>query len=154
VDLTSELQRLHERAESLYLSGDFHCAEAVLKVILENFRTELPESIWTVASGFPRGVGGSGCICGALAGGTMAIGMFLGATSTREEEVTKAMQLSRELHDRFKANHKATCCRALTRKLELGTPERKRQCAQFTAEVTEEVARIIIREKGADMLRQ
>jgi C_GCAxxG_C_C family probable redox protein len=145
---------MRESAENLYLTSDFHCAEVVLKVILENFRTELPEGIWSMASGFPRGVGGSGCICGALAGGTMAMGIFFGTEPTEDKEIRKAMQLSRELHDKFKADHKATCCRALTRNLKLGTPERKQQCARISAEVTEETAKIIIREKGADVLKR
>jgi len=44
MDLTSELERLREGAESYYMGGDFRCAETVMKVILENFETEMPES--------------------------------------------------------------------------------------------------------------
>ena len=31
-----------------------------------------------MASGFPVGIGGSGCTCGAIAGGIMALGMVFG----------------------------------------------------------------------------
>jgi C_GCAxxG_C_C family probable redox protein len=78
MDLTSDLKQFREKAEAYYLAGDFYCSETVLKVISENFETELSEEIVSLASAFPHGVGGSGCICGALVGGTMAIGMFFG----------------------------------------------------------------------------
>jgi C_GCAxxG_C_C family probable redox protein len=154
MDMTSELQRLRESAESYYLSGDFRCAETVMKVILENFETEMPECIWNMASGFPGGIGGSGCVCGALAGGTMALGMFFGRTGPEDKAVPRSMQLSHELHDIFKANHKGTCCRVLIKRLQVGSPEHKKQCAKITAEMVVETAKIIIREKGADVLKR
>jgi C_GCAxxG_C_C family probable redox protein len=154
MDVMSDLQRMREKAESYYLAGDFHCSETVLKVILENFKTELPEDIVSLATGFPHGVGGSGCICGALAGGTMALGIFFGRSAAKEDDkAKKAMELSNELSDIFKKNHKVACCRVLIKKVTYGSPEHRQQCARFTGEVTEETAKIIIREKGANILK-
>jgi hypothetical protein len=76
MDIKSDLQGVREKAESYYMTGDFYFSETVLKMISENFATELPKEIVSLASAFPHGVGGSGCICGALVGGTMALGMF------------------------------------------------------------------------------
>ena len=70
----SDLQKMREKSESYYLTGDFRCSEAVLKVIWEKLKTELPEEIVSLATGFPHGVGGSGCICGALVGRYDGIG--------------------------------------------------------------------------------
>jgi C_GCAxxG_C_C family probable redox protein len=120
MDVASELQKMREEAESYYSAGDFHCSETVLKVICEHFETELPDAVVSLASAFPRGLGGAGCICGALVGGTMALGMFFGRSAVREEDkAKKAMELSRELHDAFKTKLKSTCCRVLTKKLSL-----------------------------------
>ena len=150
----SDLQKMREKSESYYLAGDFRCSEAVLKVIWENFKTELPEDIVSLATGFPHGVGDSGCLCGALSGGTMALGMFFGRSVAKEDDkVKKAMKLTNELHKIFKENHKVTCCRVLTKKLTYGSPEHRQQCAQFVGEVIEETAKIIIREKGASILK-
>jgi len=155
MDVTSELQKMREKAESYYMSRDFGCSETVLKVILENFKTELPEDIVSLASGFPHGVGGAGCMCGALAGGTMALGMIFGRSAAKDiDKVKKTMELSLELHNLFKDKHKVTCCRVLTKKVEHGSPEHIQQCARFAGEVTEETAKIIIREKGADILKR
>ena len=89
MDEMSDVQKSREKAESYYLEGDFRCSEAVLKVIWENFKTELPEDIVSLATGFPHGVGGSGCICGALVGGSMALGMFFGRSVAKEDDKLK-----------------------------------------------------------------
>jgi len=147
-------KRSAKRRENYYLAGDFYCSETVLKVICEHFDTVLPDDIVSLASAFPRGVGGSGCICGALVGGTMALGMFFGRTRRRTTSRSKkAMELSKELHDLFRSKLKAACCRVLTKKLVLGSPEHKQQCSRIAGRVAEETAKIIIREKGADILK-
>ena len=155
MDVMADLQRVREKAEAYYMAGDFYCSETVLKVISENFETELPEDIVALASAFPHGVGGSGCICGALVGGTMALGMFFGRSAAKEDDkVKKAMQLSSELHDLFKKKHKVACCRVLTKGLAHGSPEHVQQCARLAGEVTQETAKIIIREKGETILKR
>jgi C_GCAxxG_C_C family probable redox protein len=154
MDVTSALQKMRDKAGSYYLAGYFGCSETVLKVIMENFKTELPEDIVSLATGFRHGVGGSGCICGALSGGTMALGMFFGRSAPKEDDkVKKAMELSNELINIFKANHKVTCCRVLIKKVTYGSPEHRQQCARFVQEVTQETAKIIIREKGATIFK-
>ena len=46
-------------------------------------RLDVPEDVIRMASGMAIGVGKSGCICGALNGGVLAIGMFFAAPSTK-----------------------------------------------------------------------
>ena len=84
----------------------------------------------------------------------MALGMFFGRSVAKEDDkLKKSMELSNELHNIFKKNHKVTCCRVLIKKLTYDSPEHRQQCARFVEEVTEETAKIIIREKGANSLR-
>ena len=138
MDVTSDVQKMREKSKRYYLDNAFRCSEAVLKVLWENFKTELPEEIVSLATGFPHGVGGSGCICGALAGGTIALGMFFGRSVAKEDDkLKKNMELSKELHNIFKKNHKVTCCRILIKKLTYGSPEHRQQCARFAGEVTD-----------------
>jgi len=154
VDAMTHVKKIREKAESYYLEGDFGCSETVLKLILENFKNDMPEEILSMTTGFRHGIGGSGCLCGALSGGTMALGLFFGRSAPKEEEkVNNVMKLSKELHGIFKMNHKITCCRILIKKLTYGSPEHRQQCARFVGEVIEETAKIIIREKGADILK-
>ena len=140
------LSRIRKIAEDYYRNGDFYCSEAIVKTIRDEFDLQLPDEIISMASGFPVGIGGSGCICGAVAGGIMALGLFFGRTEAKDVKVDKAMALSKELHDTFQHNHKSLCCRVLTRNMTLGSPEHMEQCIAFTGEVAEETAKIIARE--------
>lgn len=99
-----------------------------------------------MASGFPIGMGGSGCTCGVVAGGIMGLGMVIGRTIPKDEQVITCMSLARELRNKFKARHTVLCCRILTKDMELGSPAHIQQCVGFTKEVGEETAKIILQE--------
>jgi C_GCAxxG_C_C family probable redox protein len=124
----------------------FFCSEAIVKTIKDEFALPLPDAVIGMASGFPVGMGGSGCTCGAIAGGIIAIGMVFGRTEPRDPKVNKTMKLAKELHDSFKQRHSCLCCRVLTQGMELGSPVHMEQCIAFTGEVAEETAKIIARE--------
>ena len=143
---TVSTDKIKEIAESYYRNGDFYCSEAIIKTIIDEFKLDVPEQIISMASGFPVGIGGSGCTCGAVAGGVMALGLFFGRSEAKDKKVKKAMKLSAELNEKFKKNHKSTCCRVLTKGMILGSKKHMAQCISFTGEVAEETARIIIRE--------
>ncbi|MDR0816586.1 MAG: C-GCAxxG-C-C family protein [Desulfovibrio sp.] len=140
------LKKIKEQAEKHYSDGDFFCSEAIVSTIRTHFEADIPLSAIAMASGFPVGVGGSKCICGAVSGGVMCLGFFFGRTNPKDERVNKAMALAHELYDSFKSNHKVLCCRVLTKNMELGTPDHMRQCISFTGEVAEKTAQIIARE--------
>lgn len=141
-----DLRRIKTTAEDYYRNGDFFCSEAIVKTIKDEFDLPLPDDVIAVASGFPVGMGGSGCTCGAVVGGIMAIGLFFGRTQPKDEKVNKAMSLSKELHDIFNNRHKCLCCRVLTKGMTLGSSGHMEQCISFTGEVAEEAAKLIIRE--------
>ncbi|MGE5423549.1 MAG: C-GCAxxG-C-C family protein [Ignavibacteriales bacterium] len=142
------LGRIKKTAEEYYRNGDFYCSEAIVKTIRDEFELQLPDEIIAMASGFPVGIGGSGCACGAISGGVMSLGLFFGRTEAKDNKVDKAMALSKELHDNFRHRHKSLCCRKLTHKMELGSTEHMIQCIALTGEVAEETAKIIARELG------
>lgn len=141
-----DLHKIKTTAEDYYRNGDLFCSEAIVKTIKDQFGLPVSDDIIMMASGFPVGIGGSGCTCGAVVGGIMALGLFFGRTQPKDEKVTKAMALSKELHDIFKDRHKCLCCRVLTKDMTLGSPEHMEQCISFTGEVAEEAAKIIVRE--------
>lgn len=142
------LIEIKETAENYYRDGDFYCSEAIVKTIRDKFELQVPDEVISMASGFPVGIGGSGCTCGAIAGGVMSLGLFFGRTEAKDDRVDRAMALSKELHDTFREKHKSLCCRVLTRDMTLGSPEHMNQCIAFTGEVAEETAKIIARELG------
>jgi C_GCAxxG_C_C family probable redox protein len=144
--MTTRVDDVRKTAEDYYRNGDYYCSEAIVRTIRDAYRVNVPEIIVAMASGFPVGIGGSGCTCGAVAGGVMALGLFFGRTEPGDSKVDKAMALSAELHESFKGNHKTLCCRKLTKGMELGSQVHMEQCISFTGEVAAEAARIIERE--------
>jgi C_GCAxxG_C_C family probable redox protein len=143
-----DLEKIRLTAEEYYRSGDFYCSEAIIKTIKDAFDLPVSDEVISMASGFPVGIGGAGCTCGAVSGGVMALGLVFGRTLPKDKKVDKAMKLSRELHDIFKKNHKSLCCRKLNSYMIMGTPRQMKQCIAFTGEMAQEAARIIIREQN------
>ena len=115
-------------AEALYRSGTHHCAEAVLEVVRKHFSPVTPESLVGTVSGFGGG-SGSGCICGAVAGGTVALGLVL-------HDKKAVMHLTKELHIWFKERYGVTCCRAIRQ-------THKGACPVLTGEVAGKIAEIL-----------
>ena len=147
---TLDSAQLKVQAEELFNSGQFYCSEAVVKIIRDTFCPSVPDAIIATASGFPVGMGGGGCTCGAVAGGVMALGLVFGRTKPEEKvQSAECMKYARELHDRFRKENKAICCRILTNNMLEDSSEHKKQCAELTGEVVEIVAEIILREARA-----
>ena len=139
------MEQLQKDAVDIFNAG-FACSESVIYAIRKNFEIDLSDDAIAMSSGFPWGLGGGGCICGALAGGTMCIGYFFGRKTPGDPKINKCFALTNELHDEFQKYFGGTCCRVLTRGKEKNSPERKAQCTDFVAFTVKKVAEIIIRE--------
>ena len=146
--------QIRKTAEEYYRSGQFYCSEAIVKTINDAFRLGFPESVIRLASGFPLGLGGAGCSCGAVTGGVMALGMVFGRQDPGDPRIDRCLALSRELHTTFARKHGCLCCRTLIYGMKLKSPEHLAQCISFTGEVAEEIAKIILREIDEDECRQ
>ena len=121
-------EQCQAEAEELYRSGKYHCAEAVLEVVRRHFAADLPESIVSAVSGFGGG-SGTGCICGAVAGGTVALGLVL-----HDKKATT--HLTKELHTWFKEKYGVTCCRTIRQ-------THKGVCPVLTGEVAGKIAEML-----------
>lgn len=62
-----DLEKLQKDAVDIFNQG-FACSESVIYAIKENFELDMSDDAIAMSSGFPWGLGGGGCICGALAG--------------------------------------------------------------------------------------
>lgn len=124
----AEMCRLE--AEALYRSGQYHCAEAVLETIRRHFAPEAPQALLASVSGFGGG-SGSGCICGAVSAGTVALGFVL-------QDKKRTTHMTRELHSWFKDKYGATCCKTIR----AGQP--KEFCPLLTGEVSGRIAEMLM----------
>ena len=117
-------------AEGLYRSGKYHCAEAVVESVRRHFSPETPEAVLATVSGFGGG-SGSGCLCGAVSGGTVALGLVL-----KDKKVVS--HLTRELHAWFKEKYGVTCCTTIRQ-------THKGVCPILTGEVAGKLAEMLKR---------
>ena len=138
-----DMEKLREDAVHIFNSG-FTCSESVIYAIKKNFELEMSDNAIAMSSGFPWGLGGAGCICGALAGGIMCIGYFYGRTEPGDSRNQLCFKLCNELHDFFKENYGAACCRVLTRGMEKQSPERKVHCTKMVSGTVVKTAEIIL----------
>lgn len=146
------LKAIQKMAEDNFRNG-YYCCEALMAAIRKGFDLNVPEEVIAMSSGMAVGAGRSGCMCGALNGGILALGLFFGRTEQNgptNPKSVKCMQLTHELHDWFKEKNgkNAICCRILTREFDMGKGEHKEQCIRFTGLCAWKVAEIVCRELG------
>jgi C_GCAxxG_C_C family probable redox protein len=115
-------------AEALYRSGTHHCAEAVMEAVRKHFAPEVPESVVRAVSGFGGG-SSSGCLCGAVSGGTVALGAVLA-------DKKSTSHLTKELHTWFKEKYGVTCCKTIRQ-------THKGACPVLTGEVAGKIAEML-----------
>ena len=143
------MEQLQKDAVDIFHQG-FACSESVIYALRKNFELEMSDDAIAMSTGFTWGLGGGGCICGALAGATMVIGYFYGRTVPGDPKNVRCFALCNELHDFFKETCGGTCCRVLTRGMEKDAPERKAQCTRFVEATVKKTAEIILRELEKD----
>ena len=103
------MEQLQKDAVDIFHQG-FACSESVIYALRKNFELEMSDDAIAMSTGFPWGLGGGGCICGALAGATMVIGYFYGRTVPGDPKNVRCFALCNELHDFFKETCGGTCC--------------------------------------------
>ena len=73
-----DYQQIIADAVDVFHNG-FACSESVIYSLRKNFGwDELSDDAIAMSTGFPWGLGGAGCLCGAVAGGTMCLGYVFG----------------------------------------------------------------------------
>ena len=132
------------RAANLFLSRDYLCTEAVFTAVNESLGGDLSEDqIMALTAGFTIGIGESGCLCGAVSGGVMALGYFIGRDSPRKRR-KDIRDAAARLHAEWVENNRSSCCRVLTRKIKNDKKIHFKQCADFTGQAAELTMNVIL----------
>lgn len=108
-----------ERAGRLFDTG-LNCAQAVLQAT-----AGADEKMLQMSAAFGGGVGGSKCLCGAVTGGVMALGL-----SGQSHKAGKLVAL-------FRDRNKVTCCKSLSASYQWKSPEHLANCRRITVETAE-----------------
>ncbi|MDZ4168104.1 MAG: C-GCAxxG-C-C family protein [Coriobacteriia bacterium] len=146
-DVVSAAEAAELAAASYYEAG-FHCAESVVKAVNEVLGHPMPPEVFKMASGFCEGLGGSRCICGALAGGVMAIGLT-GGRLDADDAWEPSYEGAAELRRRWVEDQDAESCDEVVKRIGgMHLPERWAHCtmlvgrtARWVVEIAEEPPR-------------
>ena len=122
-----QLENSADKAGALF-DGGYNCAQAVLQATTGRNDSEL----LVMADAFGGGIGESGCLCGAVTGGVMALALL--GDGGRNGELVQA----------FRREFGTTCCRGLSKSYRWLSPEHKANCRRLTvraAELVEELTK-------------
>ncbi|MCM2265820.1 MAG: C-GCAxxG-C-C family protein [Desulfuromonadales bacterium] len=122
----AQLEDCAEQAGALY-DGGYNCAQAVLQATTGRGDPEL----LAMAEAFGGGIGKSGCLCGAVTGGVMALG--LSGHPERGGELVAA----------FREQFRTTCCRGLSKDYRWLSREHKANCRKLTVATAGMVERLL-----------
>ena len=128
------IKLVSQRAENLYKNHKLCCSESLLLVLNHGFNGGLSsEQAKQLGAGFCGGMGEAGCICGALSGAIMGLGLLVGPHAPNGPSKKKFRNLSQKMHDRFHGKFSSTCCRTLIEPFDKNKKERSQFCSNLTS---------------------
>lgn len=134
-----------QRAADLFLTRQLWCSGAALVVLNQALGGGLTRELAIrLASGLGDGMGGSGCLCGALNGSALALGLFLGTGRLAPGGDKLVLKTTRQLHDKFQRAFGSACCRVLMKNDRHNARSRNQACARRTAKAAEITAALIL----------
>ncbi len=118
-----------------YFKNGYSCSDSIAQAAVDLGLTN--KDLVSVATSFSGGMS-SGCLCGAVAGTQMIIGLLYGKYKNNT-----ARAKAKEFYDKFTSVHKVTCCKVLTKDFkDFHSPERRNHCinmVEFCAKTLDEM---------------
>jgi C_GCAxxG_C_C family probable redox protein len=138
-------KKIAGRAADLFTTRQLWCAPALLVSINHGLKGELSDELAIrLSAGLGEGLGGSGCLCGSISGGVLALGLFLGNGRRTPSGDRTVLGASRKLHQMFNEQYGSTCCRVLIKDIKRGSSGHYQLCAEHTATATMITTRMIL----------
>ncbi len=110
-----------------FFKEGYSCSESIAKAAVELGLAD--ESFVSIATSFSGGMS-SRCLCGAVAGSQMVLGLLHG-----KNKDNSARALAKEFYENFTKTHKVTCCKVLSAGFkDFHSPERKNHCVNLVEE--------------------
>lgn len=131
------IKMVREIAEEYFRSGTYYCSEAVVETMNDALGKPYDEDVVRLASGFPIGMGKAQCLCGAVSGGQIALGMVYGRKKGEPMD-PEMFDMAKGLHDYIKEEYRSCCCRIMTREWQgddFKSEGRKQHCINITGNV-------------------
>ena len=136
---------IRAKAKNLYEAHRNCCSESILQVINTGFNGGLSkEAALSLADGFCSGMGGAGCVCGALSSSIMALGLFLSPHRPDGLSKKEFQGVCGQMHDQFQDSFGSTCCRNLIKDYADSRRQRLHFCGSLTAETAGLAGRLLL----------
>jgi len=149
---TINLQAMFDDAMYVFHNG-YACSESTIYALRKHFGWDMSDDAIAMSSGFPWGLGGVGCLCGAVAGGAMCIGYCFGRREPGDPCINKCFELTCEFGNAVKEKCGSTCCGSLIAEFpDRNGADRKAKCCDIVKTCIETAARIIAREQGIEII--
>lgn len=133
----------YERAAKYFKEG-YNCSQSVLKAGAETLGLRIPSDIIKATTGFSGGIGYSGCVCGALTGAVMLIGLARATMDAGRNKKNKRVAKESALFYRwFERNFSSPCCRAIRQGRPFFNKEVEKRCTELTAQTARRVVEIL-----------
>ncbi len=126
------IQRAVDLALEHFAREGFNCAESVLYGVMAAFGLPGGDAILRAATPFGGGIGRAGCVCGALSGAIMALGLHCGRTTPDAAQRNQAYARAERVWRRFVERAGGEDCRDINT-LGFSHPDHKEFCARFVA---------------------
>ena len=134
-------------ATEIFHNG-YACSEAVIYAVDKHFELGMGVDAIAMSSGFPWGLGGGGCLCGAAAGAVRCLGFVFGRREPGDPCCARCWELAEEFYQAMRESCGSTCCRVLMRGLERDDPERKAGCTRAVDFAAAKVTEMLNRERA------
>lgn len=127
-----------EKSKELFVQG-YSCSESVVRaahecgIISSNFDINMLNAL---SSSFSGGMGSSGCVCGAVAGAQIVLGLVTGRSDISSDP-NNIRGLAKQLVDNFKEKRKVTCCKVLTADYKDNPAEKRVHCSSIVEDAAE-----------------
>ena len=119
-----------------YFKEGYSCSEAIAKATVTLGLAN--EDLVSIATSFSGGMS-SRCVCGAVAGAQLVIGLLHGKNKDNSARV-----LAKNFYERFTQKHKVACCKVLSSGFEdFHSQERKTHCVNMVYDASEILCEIL-----------
>ncbi|OEH84966.1 hypothetical protein BHU72_07180 [Desulfuribacillus stibiiarsenatis] len=118
-----------------------NCCESMIRTSIELLELPIPPEVVNMGRFFQKGVAGSGCVCGALAGGMMILGYVL-------HDHPRGLEAAKKFEQGFREQNSSTCCRVIHKKQGMLNKITGSGCCSLTGNSAELLFSIIEEYKG------
>jgi len=142
----NKAQEVKDIANKYFGAKELSCCESCVKAIKDAYELPFDDEILKLATGLAGGIGGQGCICGALSGAVMGLGLIYGR-SVPGADRSQMMQLGKELYEHFEENFSFFCCRTQLKDFaSKDAPEARAHCTNLIESMLDKACELIERE--------